>query len=308
MASALQSWNHGAPKRAILDFVARVTRMGGPDYVAPADRIAVFDNDGTLWCEQPVQVQLYFLMDRVRELAATDNTLASRQPFKALLERDMKTLHALGKQGLMELAFATHSGMTEEQFDTIARHWFATARHPKLGRLFTTLVYQPQIELLAFLREHGFANFIVSGGGIDLMRAFAPEAYGIVRHQIIGSSAKLHFEPPEVMKLSALQSFDDRDEKVVNIALHIGQRPILCVGNSDGDLPMLRYTLAGEGARLGLLVHHDDRAREYAYDREFQLSPLSEALDKAREYGICVVSMKADWRTIFDHNAAESAA
>jgi phosphoglycolate phosphatase-like HAD superfamily hydrolase len=299
----LPSWNDSAAKSAILDFVARVTTAGEPDYVPPSERIATFDNDGTLWCEQPMQVQVFFLIDRVKQLAAKDASMSVRQPFKALLEHDIKALHAQGKQGLMELAFATHAGMTEEEFDEIARTWFASARHPKFGRLFTQLIYQPQVELLAYLRASGFKTFIVSGGGIDLIRAFAEGAYGIPREQVIGSSARLHYELQDgravLMKAPELNSFDDREVKPANIGLHIGRRPILAFGNSDGDLAMLRYTKSGQGARLALLVHHDDAQREVAYDREFKLSPLVEALDRATDYGITVVSMKNDWKTVF---------
>ncbi len=299
----LASWKDGPAKSAILDFVARVTKEGGPDYVPPSERIATFDNDGTLWCEQPMQVQVFFLIDRVKQLAAKDASMSVRQPFKALLEHDIKTLHAQGKQGLMELAFATHAGMTEEGFDEIAKTWFASAQHPKFGRLFTQLIYQPQVELLAYLRASGFKTFIVSGGGIDLIRAFAEGAYGIPREQVIGSSARLHYELQDgravLMKAPELNSFDDREVKPANIGLHIGRRPILAFGNSDGDLAMLRYTKSGQGARLALLVHHDDAQREVAYDREFKLSPLVEALDRATDYGITVVSMKNDWKTVF---------
>ena len=303
---SLPSWNEGAAKSAILDFVARVTREGGPDYVRPAERIATFDNDGTLWCEQPFQVQVFFLIDRVKELAARDPALKERQPFRALLEHDHKTLHALGKQGILELFFATHAGMSEEEFDTIARTWLGSAKHPKFGRLFKQLTYRPQVELLGFLRENGFKTFIVSGGGIDLIRAFAEEAYGIPREQVIGSSVKLRYElqggRAVLMKVGELNSFDDREVKPANIGLHIGRRPILAFGNSDGDLAMLRYCKTGSGARLALLIHHDDAGREIAYDREFRLSPLVEALDKADEYGITVVSMRRDWNTVFDHS------
>ena len=299
----LDSWNDGAAKSAILDFVARITNEGGRDYVPLAERIAVFDNDGTLWCEQPVQVQVFFLADRVKQFAVKDPSLRERQPFKALLEGDHKTLHALGKKGLTELFAATHTGMAEEEFDRIAGTWFAEARHPKLGRLFAECTYWPQVELLDYLREHDFKTFIVSGGGIDLIRAFAEEAYGIARDQVIGSSVKLKFEVAGeqlvLMKLGELNSFDDREAKPQNIGLHIGRRPILAFGNSDGDLAMLRYTKAGPGARLALLVHHDDAEREFAYDRDFRLSPLVEALDKSSEYGITVVSMKRDWKTVF---------
>ena len=311
MPEPLPSWNEGAARSAILDFVARVTKEGGAEFVPPAERIATFDNDGTLWCEQPMQVQLFFLIDRVKQLAAKDPGLKARQPYKALLERDMKTLQALGKQALFELAFATHAGVTEEAFDRIARDWLATAMHPRFGRLFKQCTYRPQVELLGYLRENGFKTYIVSGGGIDLIRAFSEEAYDIPREQVIGSSVKLRVElkdgHADLVKLAELNSFDDREAKPANIGLHIGRRPILAFGNSDGDLAMLRYAKAGPGARLALLIHHDDAEREVAYDREFRLSPLTEALDNAKQYGITVVSMKRDWRTVFDSNVSRLA-
>jgi hypothetical protein len=301
---ALPSWNDGAARAAILDFVARVTQEGGPDYVRPAERIATFDNDGTLWCEQPMQVQIFFAFDRLEALAAKDPSMKERQPFKAFLERDMKAIASLGKEGAFGLAFATHAGVTEDEFDEIAREWFASAEHPKLGRLFKQCTYRPQVELLGYLRENGFRTFIVSGGGIDLIRAFAEEAYDIPREQVIGSSVKTRFDAQSsrigLLKLADLNSFDDREVKPQNIGLHIGRRPILAFGNSDGDLAMLRYTKSGAGARLALLLHHDDAEREFAYDREFRLSPLAEALDNADGYGITLVSMKRDWREVFD--------
>jgi phosphoserine phosphatase len=300
----LPSWNDGAARSAILDFVARVSEEGGPDYVRPAERIATFDNDGTLWCEQPMQVQLFFAFDRLATLAAKDPSLKERQPFKAFLEHDLKTIHALGKQAAFEFGMLTHANVTEEDFDGIADAWFQTAKHPKLGKLFTELTYRPQLELLGYLRENGFKTYIVSGGGIDLIRAFAEDAYGIPREQVIGSSVKLRFDAKDgataLMKLAELNSFDDREVKAQNIGLHIGRRPILAFGNSDGDLAMLRYCRTGPGARLALLVHHDDADREFAYDREFRLSPLVEALDHADQYGITVVSMRRDWKTVFD--------
>ena len=299
----LSSWNDGAAKSALLDFVARVTSVGGREYVPPAERIATFDNDGTLWCEQPFQVHLFFLIARIRYLAAEDPSLNDRQPFKAVLEQDLQTLHSMGKQAVMEVFAAAHGGLTEEEFADIAGEFFAVAKHPKFGRLFKRLTYQPQVELLAYLRENGFKTYIVSGGGIDLIRAFAEEAYGIPREQVIGSSAKLHYELKDgravLMKVGELNSFDDREAKPANIGLHIGRRPILAFGNSDGDLAMLRYAKTGPGARLALLLHHDDGDREVAYDREFRLSPLVEALDKAAEYGITLVSMKRDWKAVF---------
>jgi len=301
--SPLATWNDGAGKSQILDFVARVTQQGGPDFVPPAERIATFDNDGTLWSEQPLQTQVFFLIDRAKELAAKDPTLKQRQPFKALLGLDLKTLMGLGRQAILELVFATHSGMREEEFEPIARNWLAKARHPKFGRLFKECTYRPQFELLNFLRQNDFKTYIVTGGGIDFVRACSEEIYDIPREQVIGSSQKLRFEVNEgrggVMKLAELNSFDDREAKPQNIALHIGRRPILAFGNSDGDLPMLRYTKTGQGPRLALLLHHDDAEREVAYDREFRLSPLNEALEKAEEYGITVVSMKRDWTVVF---------
>ena len=303
MLGSLPSWNDGAAKSAIIDFVGRVTKEGSADFVRPAERIATFDNDGTLWCEQPMQVQIYFALDRLRELVKKQPEMKERQPYKAFLEHDMKTIASLGKQAAFELAFATHAGLPEEEFMDAARAWFATAKHPKLGRPFNRLIYQPQLELLDFLRANGFKTFIVSGGGIDLMRAFAEEAYGIPPEQVIGSSVKTRFEissdRSDLIKLAELNSFDDREVKPANIYLHIGRRPILAFGNSDGDLAMLRYTKTGIGPRLALLIHHDDAEREFAYDREFRLSPLAEALDKANEYGITVVSMKRDWKTVF---------
>jgi phosphoserine phosphatase len=300
----LTSWHDGAAKAAIVDFVKRVTTPGGRDFIPAPERIATFDNDGTLWSEQPVQTQIFFLIDRVKQLAETDPSLAGRPPFKALLAGDVASLHAIGKRGIEELLAVTHAGMVEDDFDALVRAWFSRAKHPKLGRLFKQCTYKPQIELLEYLRAHGFKTFIVSGGGTDLIRAFAEEAYGIPREQVIGSSMKLRFEEKDgrlgLTKVGELNSFDDREVKPQNIGLHIGRRPILAFGNSDGDLAMLRYTLAGDGARLALLLHHDDADREFAYDRDFKLSPLVEALDKASDYGITVVSVQRDWQAVFD--------
>ena len=300
---SLPSWNDGASKSAILDFVARVTNQGGADFVPSAGRIATFDNDGTLWCEQPLQTQFFFAFDRVKQLSAKDPTISERQPFKAVLEHDYNTLFGLGKQALFELAFATHAGITDEDFDQVANRWLATARHPKFGRLFKECTYRPQVELLAYLRQNGFKTYLVSAGGVDFMRAFVEEAYGIPREQVIGSSVKLRYELSDnrvsLVKLPELNSFGDREVKALNIGLHIGRRPLLAFGNSDGDLTMMRYTRSGSGPRLALLLHHDDATREAAYDREFRLSPLSEGLDKAGEYGITIVSMKQDWRVVF---------
>ncbi|MGH6910724.1 MAG: HAD family hydrolase [Phenylobacterium sp.] len=304
MSDALPSWAEGAAKSSIRDFVAAVTESGGADFVPVAERIAVFDNDGTLWCEQPAQVQVLFALQRAAQMAAADPALRERQPFKAFLERDMAAIHALGKRGLFEFAFAIHAGMTEEAFAATVRDWFAKGRHPKFDRPFDKIVFQPQLELLDYLRANGFKIFIVSGGGVDFMRPFAEAVYGVPPEQVIGSSVKLRFDavddgPCQISKLAELDSFDDREVKPANIALHIGRRPILAFGNSDGDLAMLRYVRSGPGRRLALLIHHDDAEREVAYDRDFRLSPLAEALDRADAFGIQVVSMKSDWARVF---------
>ena len=309
----LPSWNDSAAKAAILDFVARITQESGSDHVPPPERIATFDNDGTLWCEQPMQVQFYFARDRLDALAETDPGLNDRQPFKAYLDRDMPSIMQFGKKGLLEVGAFVHAGMTEDDFHAYARSWLQASKHPKLDRRFTELTYRPQIELLDYLRTNGFKTFIVSGGGLDLMRAFAEERYGIPPEQVIGSSVKTRFEmngsKAELVKLPELNSFDDREVKPANISLHIGRRPILAFGNSDGDLAMLRYCKSGPGARLALILHHDDAGREFAYDRGFKLSPLVDALDKANAYGITVVSMNKDWKVVFDkhHGGAEIA-
>jgi hypothetical protein len=303
MPDPLPSWNDGDTRTAILDFVERVTREGGPDFVPPVGRIATFDNDGTLWSEQPLPVQGFFLIDRVKQLAAKDASMKTRQPFKALLEHDLATLHSLGKRGLQDLFTATHAGMIQEEFETIVANWFASAKHPTFSRPFTRVTFQPQVELLEYLRGLAFKTFIVSGGGVDFMRVISESAYGIVREHVVGSSEKLRFEMKNgcavLTKIGETNSFDDREAKPQNIGLHIGRRPILAFGNSDGDLAMLRYTKTGRGPRLALLLHHDDSMREVAYDREFHVSPLAEALDKASEYGISLVSMKRDWKTVF---------
>jgi phosphoglycolate phosphatase-like HAD superfamily hydrolase len=299
----LHSWNEGPAKAALLDFIARVTTPNSRDFVAPLERIATFDNDGTLWCEYPMQGQVFFAQARLQALADKDPTLRERQPFKAFLEQDLQAIHHLGKKAVFEMAFMTHAGKTEEEFDAIARAWLATARHPKLGRLFKRCLYRPQIELLELLRQCSFKSYIVSGGGVDLIRAFCEEAYGIPREQVIGSSLRTAFEIQDghgvLRKLPELNTFDDREVKVENIGLHIGRRPLLAFGNSDGDLAMLRYACSGTGARLALLLHHDDGDREFAYDRDFRLSPLADALDRADQYGLRVVSMRRDWSVVF---------
>jgi hypothetical protein len=302
MADPLPGWRDGKAKAAIVDFVARVTGSGA-DHVPASERIATFDNDGTLWCEQPMQVQAFFLIDRVRELAGADPALAGRDPFKALLEGGDAQLHALGRESVMDLLLATHAGLTLREVAAIAQAWQARTRHPELGRRFVDLVYQPQLELIDYLHASAFKCFIVPCGGVEFVRAYSEPRYGIPPEQVIGSSARLRVDISArgltLFKLPELGGFNDCEAKVENIGLHIGRRPILAFGNSDGDLAMLRFVAAGAGPRLALLVHHDDHAREFAYDRDFALSPLAEALDRAADYGICLVSMKDDWATVF---------
>lgn len=303
-AAPLPSWHEGATKTAILDFVRRVTTEGSLDFVPPSERIATFDNDGTLWCEQPNYVQAFFLLDRVKTITTQNLKLAEQQPYKAILEHDKDTLATFGKKEIVTLGFATHTGMTTEEFEVIAKTWLDSAQHPRFHHLFRECIYQPQLELLTYLRAHGFKTFIVTGGGNGFVRAIAENTYGIPPEQVIGSSGKLKLERQDgkltLMKLPELNSFDDRDEKVVNIELHIGRRPILAFGNSDGDLAMLQYTAAGAGARLALLLHHDDGDREYAYDRDFKLSPLRDGLEEVPKLnGGHIVSMKQDFKQIF---------
>ena len=303
MTDPLASWREGPVKAAILDFITAVTTEGSPEFRPVSERIAVFDNDGTLWCEQPVPVQALFTQDRIQALADTDPALKDRQPFKAFLEHDLKTMHALGKQGLFAVAFAVHAGVTVDAFLRIATAWLKSAQHPALHRPCADVVYEPQLELLRYLRSNGFKTFIVSGGGVDFIRAFAEQIYGVPPEQVIGSTVKTrlaaHNGHCDLLKLAEVDSFNDRETKVVNIGVHIGRRPILAFGNSNGDLAMMRYTTAGDGRRLALLLHHDDDEREVAYDRDFRISPLAEALDRAPQFGIRVVSMKHDWETVF---------
>jgi len=303
MGDALPSWNEGAAKSAILDFVARTTREGGPDFIAHEQRIAAFDNDGTLWCEYPLQVQVFFALAEVRRLVQQDPSLLDKPAFKAMIDGDVKTLMSLPKKDVFEPAFATHAGMTVEEFHANAWRWLRQAEHPKLRRPFLRNTYVPQRELLDYLRANGFRTYIVTGGGVEFVRVVAEQLYGIPPEFVIGSSTRMKLEDGAdgmvLRKLPELGSFDDREEKVVNIALHIGRRPVFTFGNSDGDLAMIRYTLAGEGPRMAWILHHDDAQREFAYDRDFRLSALREALDRAPELGIGVVSMQRDWNRVF---------
>jgi phosphoserine phosphatase len=300
---ALPSWNDGSTKQAILNFVTTVTREGSPDFVPPAERIAVFDNDGTLWTEQPMPVQMVFALDRVKLLAPQHPEWKDKQPFKAVLEGDMKTLAEAGERGLVELVMATHAGMTTDEFSKIVTDWLATARDPRFKRPYTELVYQPMLELLAYLRANGFKTFIVSGGGIEFMRPWAERVYGISPEQVVGSSIKTKFEMrdgrPTLFRLPELNFNDDKAGKPVGINQHVGRRPIAAFGNSDGDLEMLQWTTMTGGVRFGLIVHHTNAEREYAYDRNVTLGRLDTALDAAALNKWTVVDMKRDWKVIF---------
>src|SRR5450432_152736 len=299
----LPSWNDGAAKKSITEFVAKVTKEGSPDFVPPSERIASFDNDGTLWAEQPIPFQLVFALDRVKALAPLHPEWKDKEPFASLLKGDLKGALAGGEGAIFQIVTVTHSGMTTVEFEKIVHDWITTAKHPQTGKLYTEMVYQPMLELLAYLRCNGFKTFIVSGGGIDFMRVFAERVYGIPPEQIVGSSGKLDFElrdgKPILMKLPELNFNDDKTGKPVGIQIHIGRRPIFAFGNSDGDLEMLQWTSAGSGARFGGLLHHTDAEREWAYDRTSSIGKLDKALDAAVAAGWTVVDMKNDWKTIF---------
>ena len=300
----LPSWNDGAVKKSITDFVARVTAQGGADFVPAEQRIATFDNDGTLWTEQPYYFQLAFAFDRVKAMAPQHPEWKTKQPFKALLDKDMKALGASGEKGLLQIVAATHTGMTTDAFAKDVLDWMATARHPRFDRPYNSLVYQPMLELLAYLRANGFKTFIVSGGGIEFMRPWVEKAYGIPPEQVVGSSGVVKFEfgpngKPELMKLAKVEFIDDGPGKPVGINRFIGRRPIFAFGNSDGDLQMLQWTTAGPGARFAGIVHHTDAEREYAYDRQSKIGKLDKALDEGKAKGWTVVDMKRDWKKVF---------
>jgi phosphoglycolate phosphatase-like HAD superfamily hydrolase len=299
----LPSWNDTAPKKAIVAFVEKVTKEGGPDFVLAPERIATFDNDGTLWGEKPLPVQLVFALDRVKAMAPQHPEWKRKEPFASLLKGDMNGVMASGQQGLLEIVAATHTGMTTDEFTQEVKDWIATAKDPKTGRLYSEMVYQPMLELLDYLRANGFKPFIVSGGGVEFMRAWAAKAYGIPPEQVVGSAGKMKFEmrdgKPVLVKLPTLDFIDDKDGKPVGIQSRIGRRPIASFGNSDGDQQMLEWTMAGSGARFALYVHHDDAAWEFAYDRTDKLAALNKGWDEAIAKGWTVVSMKDDWKVIF---------
>jgi phosphoglycolate phosphatase-like HAD superfamily hydrolase len=299
----LASWHDGTTKKTILDFVARVTEAGGKDYVAPKERIATFDNDGTLWSERPYPFQVAFALDRIKGMAPQHPEWQDKEPFKSALAGDLKGMLAGGYHALIAIVGATHSGMTTDEFEAGVLKWVATTRHPTTDKLFTEMVFQPMLELLAYLRANGFKTFIVSGGGIEFMRAFAEVTYGVPPEQVIGSSGKLKFEMrdglPVLSKLPEIELVNDNVEKPAAIQKFIGRRPIAAFGNSDGDLEMLQWTAAGTGARLALLVHHNDAVREFAYDRDPSIGQLDKALDEANAKGWTVVDMQNDWRRVF---------
>jgi len=299
----LPSWNDGPAKDAIIQFVAKVTSKGSPDFVPAAARVAVFDNDGTLWAEQPVYFQFAFLVDRVKALAPQHPDWDTRPPFASILRGDPKSALAGGERATVELLMATHAGLTSEEFERQVAQWIATARHPKSGRLLTEMVYQPMLELLAYLRASGFKTFIVSGGGVEFMRPWTDRVYGIPPEQVIGSSIKMKFERrdgrPVLARLPEIDFVDDGPGKPVGIQMRIGRRPLAAFGNSDGDLEMLEWTGAGAGPRLCLYVHHTDSEREWAYDRASSIGRLDKGLDAAAAKGWTVVSMKRDWKRVF---------
>jgi hypothetical protein len=300
----LPSWNEGATKSSILDFVARVTTQGGPSFVPAEQRIATFDNDGTLWVEQPMYVQLAFILDRVKALAPMHPEWKTKQPFAAVLDGDLKAVAASGERGLVELVAVTHAGMTTAEFEKITSEWLATTRDHRFKRPYTELVYQPMLELLAYLRTSGFKTFIASGGGIEFMRPWTERIYGVPPEQVIGSSIKTRFEmrdgAPVLFRLPDINFIDDKAGKPIGINEHIGRRPIAAFGNSDGDLEMLQWTTLGvNGARFGLIVHHTDAEREYAYDRQSHFGKLDVALDAASTNKWTVADMKKDWKRIF---------
>jgi phosphoglycolate phosphatase-like HAD superfamily hydrolase len=300
----LSSWNGGPTKQAIVDFVARVTKEGSPDFVPVPERIATFDNDGTLWAEQPMYFQFFFALDRVKALAPQHPEWKTKEPFASLLKGNVKGVLKGGERAMLEIVMATHAGMTTEEFEKIVKDWVASAKHPKTKRPYTEMVYQPMLEVLAYLRANGFKNYIVSGGGIEFMRPWTEKVYGIPPEQVIGSSIKTKFEmrdgKPVIVRLPELNFNDDKGDKPVGINLHIGRKPIAAFGNSDGDREMLQWTQAGGSARLMMLVHHDDAKREWAYGADSHIGTFSDALmAEAKKNGWTVISMKNDWKVVF---------
>jgi len=308
-AGPLPSWNDTAAKRAIIAFVEKVTQAGSPDFVPESERIATFDNDGTLWCEQPFYFQFLFALDRVKALAPQHPEWKTTEPFASLLRGDAKAALAGGNKAIGEILMATHADMTTAEFEKIVTDWIATAKHPKTGKPLTEMVYQPMLELLAYLRANGFKTFIVSGGGIEFMRPWTEKIYGIPPEQVVGSSIKTKFElrdgKPVLVRLPEINFIDDGPGKPAGINSHIGRRPIAAFGNSDGDRQMLEWTAAGSGARLMMLVHHDDAIREFDYGAKSLIGTFSDSLmAEANQSGWTVISMKNDWKRIFPFDPA----
>lgn len=299
----LPSWNERPAKQSIIDFVKATTEKRSPDFVPEPERIAVFDNDGTLWAEQPMYFQAFFIFDRIKALAPQHPEWQTQEPFASVLRGDIKSALAGGEHALMEMAMATHAGMSTQEFEQIVKEWVATAKHPLTKKPFTEMVYQPMLEVLDYLRGHGYKTYIVSGGGIEFMRPWTEAVYGIPPEQVIGSSIKTKFEmqdgKPVLMRLPELNFIDDKEGKPVAINQHIGRRPVMAFGNSDGDLQMLQWTTAGDGPRFALYVHHTDAVREWAYDHPSSIGQLEKGLVEAEANGWTVVSMKNDWKTVF---------
>ena len=302
-ADTLPSWNDGVPRKAIVDFVTKTTRQGDADFVPPAERVAVFDNDGTLWSEQPMYFQLAFALDRIEALAPKHPEWKTTQPFKGVLEGDLKSVLAAGEKGLMQIMAVSHAGNTTEEFEGIVKNWMAFARHPTTKRPYNEMVFHPMLEMLTYLRSNGYKTYIVSGGGVEFMRPWVERAYGIPPEQVVGSRAKVKYEvrdgAPVLLRLPEIDFIDDKAGKPVGIHQVIGRRPTIAFGNSDGDFEMLEWTTSGRGARFGLLVHHTDATREWAYDRASQIGALMRALDEAPTRGWTVVDMQRDWKVIY---------
>ncbi len=302
ISDPLSSWSEGPSKKAIIDFVTKTTKEGSPDFIPAADRIACFDNDGTLWSEQPV-VQLAFVLDQIKAKASDHPEWKTEQPFKAILEGDVKAFTEGGKESVIKILEVTHTGMTSEEFNQSVKDWIATAKHPKTGMRYAEMIYKPMLELLNYLRANGYKTFIVSGGGIDFMRVFAEEIYGIPSYQVVGSSGKIKYEvnegKPSIKKMAELNFIDDKEGKPEGIHQHIGKRPVFTAGNSDGDYAMLEYTISGSGPRFGMIIHHTDAEREFEYVKPMVGSKLERGLKDAAKFNWLVIDMKKDWKEIF---------
>jgi len=302
----LPSWNEGASKQAIIDFVTKITKEGTADFVPVTDRIACFDNDGALWSEQPMYFQMAFAIDQVKTMAPQHPEWKTKQPFKALLDGDLKAVLAGGEHALLEIIMVTHAGMTTDEFSQVVKDWISSAKHPKTGKLYKEMVFQPMLELLSYLRANGYKTFIVSGGGVDFIRPWAEEVYGIPGHQVVGSSGQVKYAEVNgkvtLIKLPEINFVDDKEGKPIGIHQYIGKRPVFAAGNSDGDYAMLKWTAEGEGPRFAMLIHHTDSIREYAYDRESSNGRLNKGLDDATKYNWRVIDMNSEWKAIYPYD------